>query len=100
VLELAWARTRAVTLGLPTLRQPNHPNVLFPWARVAATLQGGICAGVGPDRGNVMSSDSSDELKDDVLHAEIQLLGQLVLAVSAVTRHLTPEEVDQLLDAQ
>jgi hypothetical protein len=47
-----------------------------------------------------MSSESSDELTDDVLDAEIQLLGQLVLAASAVPRHLTPEEVDQLLDAQ
>jgi hypothetical protein len=47
-----------------------------------------------------MGSDSSDELKDDVLQAEIQLLGQLVLAASGMTRHLTPEEVDQLLDAQ
>jgi hypothetical protein len=39
----------------------------------------------------------SRELTDQALDEEIQLLGELVLAASGMTRHLTPEEVDQTL---
>jgi hypothetical protein len=44
-----------------------------------------------------MDSDSDGELNDDVLSAEIKLLGELVLAASGVTRPLTQAEVDQVL---
>ncbi len=44
-----------------------------------------------------MDSDSDGELNDDVLSAEIKLLGELVLAASGVTRRLTQAEVDQVL---
>lgn len=37
------------------------------------------------------------ELDDDILAEEIKLLGELVLAASGVRRHLTQDEVDQLL---
>ena len=37
------------------------------------------------------------ELDDDILAEEIKLLGELVLAASGVSRHLTQNEVDQLL---
>ena len=37
------------------------------------------------------------ELDDDILAEEIRLLGELVLAASGVSRHLTQDEVDQLL---
>jgi hypothetical protein len=37
------------------------------------------------------------ELDDEVLSAEITLLGDLVLAATRVARHLTEDEVDQIL---
>ena len=47
-----------------------------------------------------MDSGSSRELNDDVLSEEIRLLGELVLAASSVTRHLTQDEVDQVLEQE
>ncbi len=46
-----------------------------------------------------MHSDSAGELHDAALFQEIRLLGALVLAASAVTRHLTTGEVDEVLAA-
>ncbi len=46
-----------------------------------------------------MHSDPAGELRDAALFQEIRLLGALVLAASGVTRHLTPREVDQVLEA-
>ena len=37
------------------------------------------------------------ELNDETLAEEIKLLGDLVLAASGLTRHLTPREVDKIL---
>ena len=45
-----------------------------------------------------MRPDSDPELNDQVLADEIRLLGDLVLAASQVTRHLTQVEVDQVLN--
>ena len=45
-----------------------------------------------------MTSDSASELNDPALAEEITLLGELVLAASSVTRHLTESEVDQVLE--
>jgi hypothetical protein len=47
-----------------------------------------------------MDSDSCRELNDDVLSEEIRLLGELVLAASGVRRHLTQDEVDQVLELE
>ena len=47
-----------------------------------------------------MDSESARELKDEALSGEIRLLGELVLAASSVTRHLTQAEVDQVLDLE
>ncbi len=47
-----------------------------------------------------MDSESARELKDEALSEEIRLLGELVLAASSVTRHLTQAEVDQVLDLE
>lgn len=44
-----------------------------------------------------MQPDSHRELNDETLADEIRLLGDLVLAASRVTRHLTQVEVDQIL---
>jgi hypothetical protein len=41
---------------------------------------------------------SAGELDDGALSEEIRLLGALVLAASGTTRHLTPDEVDEVLD--
>lgn len=45
-----------------------------------------------------MQPDSNGELNDETLADEIRLLGDLVLAASRVTRHLTQVEVDQILN--
>jgi hypothetical protein len=45
-----------------------------------------------------LHSDSACELHDEALSEEIRLLGAVVLAVSTVGRHLTPREVDQILE--
>lgn len=45
-----------------------------------------------------MQPDSYRELNDETLDDEIRLLGDLVLAASRVTRHLTQVEVDQILN--
>ncbi len=45
-----------------------------------------------------MTSDSAPELNDHALAEEITLLGELVLAASSVTRHLTSAEVDHVLE--
>ena len=47
-----------------------------------------------------MDSESARMLTDDALFEEIRLLGELVLAASSVTRHLTQAEVDQVLDLE
>lgn len=47
-----------------------------------------------------MDSESARMLTDDALSEEIWLLGELVLAASSVTRHLTQAEVDQVLDLE
>ena len=47
-----------------------------------------------------MDSESARMLTDDALSEEIRLLGELVLAASSVTRHLTQAEVDQVLDLE
>ena len=39
----------------------------------------------------------SRELTDDALDEEIDLLGHVVLTASSMTRHLTQEEVDEIL---
>ena len=43
------------------------------------------------------SREPDQDLNDDVLSEEIELLGNLVLAASGVTRRLTQEEVDGVL---
>lgn len=45
-----------------------------------------------------MDSSFADELTDGPLSQEIRLLGDLVLAASRVARHLTQDEVDQVLE--
>jgi len=50
------------------------------------------------ERLRTMTSDSAPELNDPALAEEITLLGELVLAASSVTRHLTESEVDQVLE--
>ena len=40
------------------------------------------------------------ELDDEVLSQEITLLGEVVIAASRVTQHLTQDEVDQILGVQ
>ncbi len=45
-----------------------------------------------------MDSRAADELTDEPLSQEIRLLGDLVLAASRVARHLTQDEVDQVLE--
>ena len=47
-----------------------------------------------------MTSDSAPELNDHALAEEIKLLGELVLAASSLTRHLTQVEVDQVLEVE
>ena len=47
-----------------------------------------------------MDSESARELNDDALSEEIRLLGELVLAASSATRHLTQAEVDQVLEVE
>jgi hypothetical protein len=47
----------------------------------------------------MLDSHTPRELTDSVLDEEIDLLGHLVLAASGRTRHLTPNEIDRLLDA-
>lgn len=47
-----------------------------------------------------MQPDSNRELNDETLADEIRLLGDLVLAASRVTRHLTQVEVDQILKVE
>jgi hypothetical protein len=42
--------------------------------------------------------ESAGELHDGALSEEIRLLGALVLAASSTTRHLTPDEVDEVLE--
>jgi len=49
------------------------------------------------ERLRTMTSDSAPELNDHALAEEITLLGELVLAASTVTRHLTSAEVDHVL---
>lgn len=44
-----------------------------------------------------MDPDSDRALHDDALATEIELLGEVVLAVSGLARHLSPDEVDRLL---
>jgi hypothetical protein len=44
-----------------------------------------------------VDSYSAGELNDEPLSQEIELLGELVVAASGMTRHLTREEVDQVL---
>ncbi len=46
-----------------------------------------------------MDRDFACELHDEELSEEIRLLGDLVVAASKVTGHLTQDEVDQILDA-
>ena len=46
-----------------------------------------------------MHSESTEDLHDAALFHEIRLLGALVLAASDVTRHLTTNEVDEVLEA-
>ena len=55
-------------------------------------------AGRPPQKGRRVDSSSADELTDEPLSQEIRLLGDLVLAASRVARHLTQDEVDQLLE--
>ncbi len=38
-----------------------------------------------------------EELRDAVLHQEIELVGELVVAATSATGHLTQAEIDQLL---
>lgn len=45
-----------------------------------------------------MNSHPAGELHDENLSQEIELLGDLVLAASRVARHLTPDEIDQILE--
>lgn len=45
-----------------------------------------------------MKPDPKRELNDEILADEIRLLGDLVLAASGVTRHLTQTEIDQVLN--
>ena len=52
------------------------------------------------ERAAPMDSESARMLTDDALSEEIRLLGELVLAASSVTRHLTQAEVDQVLDLE
>ena len=44
-----------------------------------------------------MQPGSNPELNDTTLAGEIRLLGDLMLAASRVTRHLTQAEVDRVL---
>jgi hypothetical protein len=44
-----------------------------------------------------VGTDSARELTDEVLAEEIELLGEVVLAGSGAARHLTQEEVDDVL---
>jgi hypothetical protein len=44
-----------------------------------------------------VDSYSAGELDDEPLSQEIRLLGELVVAASVLTRHLTREEVDRAL---
>jgi hypothetical protein len=48
--------------------------------------------------GPTVRPDSNPELNDKTLADEIRLLGDLVVAASRVTRHLTQAEVDQVLN--
>jgi hypothetical protein len=57
-----------------------------------ATPVGGPAGGGAP-----RTPTSRRELDDEVLSQEIRLLGDLVLAASSATQHLTDDEVDQLL---
>ena len=45
-----------------------------------------------------MDSYSVGDLNDEPQSQEIKLLGDLVLAVSHLTRHLTEDELDQVLE--
>lgn len=45
-----------------------------------------------------MDPHSFCDLHDEQLWQEIRLLGDLVLAASVLTRHLTQDEVDQVLE--
>jgi hypothetical protein len=45
-----------------------------------------------------VQADSDPELNDRTLADEIRLLGELVVAATRVTRHLTQAEVDGVLD--
>ena len=49
------------------------------------------------ERQRTLGRDSARELNDEALAEEIMLLGDLVLAASSVARHLTQDEVDQVL---
>lgn len=57
-----------------------------------ATPAGGHAGGRAP-----RTPPSRRELDDEVLSQEIRLLGDLVLAASSATQHLTEDEVDELL---
>ena len=82
---------------------PNHHNGPFRRGSVRPTLrarEAGFVHSPKERGGATMDSDSAGELNDDALSAEIELLGQLMLAASSVTRHLTQAEVDQVLEVE
>jgi len=52
-----------------------------------------------PEKGQrTLDPHCAHELDDEVLSQEITLLGDLVLAASSATQHLTTDEVDQILE--
>lgn len=44
-----------------------------------------------------MTDERANDLVDGALADEIELVSDLVVAASAITRHFTPDEVDALL---
>src|SRR3954452_16637049 len=99
VVETAVAREPALIREHPWHRQqPNHPNGPCRLAGRRKTLGSTASQRHAWKGWLTVQADSDPELNDRPLADEITLLGELVLAATRVTRHLTQAEVDRVLD--
>jgi len=96
-----WLRHAHDLPKQPESTARNHHIEPFHRARQGRTLgYGAGQAEWSPQKGQRTLIPFGRELDDEVLSQEITLLGEVVIAASRVTQHLTQDEVDQILRVQ
>ena len=103
-LEVAPATVLLLRHAQELPKQPESTRGTITTSHFAERAQGRTL-GYGGGPGRVVATEGTAhlgshfgrELDDEVLSQEIKLLGELVLAASSVTQHLTEDEVDQIL---